>query len=144
MNNAMKSYPIVIVELSAEDGGGYMAFAPDLKGCMADGETKAEALQNAENAIQEWLDECRTLGRKIPESGSAAKKAKSERLALINVVKVMVDSYDDLEGRLDVMERELAELLESAENSSAWARFASITGLYDKDSNGGSKAKASC
>ena len=51
-------YPIVIVPLSAENGGGWLGFAPDLPGCMSDGETRAEAGANATDAISEWLDEC--------------------------------------------------------------------------------------
>ena len=32
--------------LHAEDGGGYLAVVPDLPGCMSDGDTPAEAVQN--------------------------------------------------------------------------------------------------
>jgi hypothetical protein len=30
-------YTIVIGRLSVEDGGGYLAYVPDLPGCMSDG-----------------------------------------------------------------------------------------------------------
>ncbi len=44
-------YAIRIEKLSAEDGGGYLATVPDLPGCMSDGETPEEALNNIQDAI---------------------------------------------------------------------------------------------
>ena len=40
---------------------------PELPGCMADGETYQEAVQNAEVVIQEWIATAQSLGRSIPE-----------------------------------------------------------------------------
>jgi predicted RNase H-like HicB family nuclease len=40
---------------------------PELPGCMTDGETYQEAVQNAEVMIQEWIDTAQALGRSIPE-----------------------------------------------------------------------------
>ena len=59
-------YPVLISPLSAEDGGGFIATVPDLPGCMSDGETPQEALANAEDAIESWLEAARDLGRDIP------------------------------------------------------------------------------
>ena len=59
-------YPVLISPLSAEDGGGFLATVPDLPGCMSDGETPQEALANAEDAIESWLEAARDLGRDIP------------------------------------------------------------------------------
>jgi predicted RNase H-like HicB family nuclease len=33
---------------------------------MSDGETPAEAIENVQDAIEEWLDLARKLGREIP------------------------------------------------------------------------------
>ena len=41
------AYPVTIVPLSVDDGGGYAAVVPDLPGCMSDGESPEEALANA-------------------------------------------------------------------------------------------------
>jgi antitoxin HicB len=57
------SLQIVIERLSEEDGGGYLATVPALPGCMADGETRAEALENAEDAISAWLITAESMGR---------------------------------------------------------------------------------
>jgi predicted RNase H-like HicB family nuclease len=43
-----------------------IAEVPELPGCMADGKTYIEALQNAEVVISEWLETARAIGRKIP------------------------------------------------------------------------------
>lgn len=60
-------YPILIAPLSPEDGGGFVATVPDLPGCMSDGETPEEAMHNVMDAIEEWIDASRTLGRDVPK-----------------------------------------------------------------------------
>ncbi len=60
-------YPVIVEPLSPEDGGGFVATVPDLPGCISDGETQEEALLNVEKAKDEWLEEAKRLGRKIPE-----------------------------------------------------------------------------
>lgn len=59
-------YPVIVSPLSEDDGGGFIATVPDLPGCMSDGETPAEAIENVQDAIEEWLDLARKLGREIP------------------------------------------------------------------------------
>lgn len=60
-------YSITVSPLAKADGGGWVAIVPDLPGCMSDGETAAEALANAEDAIEEWLEAARATGRPIPQ-----------------------------------------------------------------------------
>jgi antitoxin HicB len=60
-------YSITVSPLAKADGGGWVAIVPDLPGCMSDGETPAEALKNAEDAIEEWIEAARTTGRPIPQ-----------------------------------------------------------------------------
>jgi antitoxin HicB len=60
-------YRIVIEPLSEEDGGGFLATVPELPGCMSDGETDVEALENAHDAITCWIEEATRLGRQIPK-----------------------------------------------------------------------------
>ena len=45
----------------------FLVEIPELPGCMADGETYQEAVQNAEVVIQEWIATSQSLGRSIPE-----------------------------------------------------------------------------
>ena len=56
----------IIIYWSDEDEA-YVAEAPWLPGCAADGETYAQALANAEVVIREWIETARELGRPIPE-----------------------------------------------------------------------------
>lgn len=51
----------------SEEDGKWLVDVPELPGCMADGATPAEALENVEVIISEWLDTARELGRTIPE-----------------------------------------------------------------------------
>jgi predicted RNase H-like HicB family nuclease len=56
----------VIIYWSAEDQA-FIAEAPELPGCMADGVTYQEALKNLEVVMQEWIETAKQLGRTIPE-----------------------------------------------------------------------------
>jgi predicted RNase H-like HicB family nuclease len=68
-------YPVIVSSLSEEDGGGFLATVPDLPGCMSDGETPAEAIENVQDAIEEWLDLARKLGRDIPVASKVTEVA---------------------------------------------------------------------
>lgn len=59
-------YHIEIRRLSPDDGGGYLAWVPDLPGCMSDGDSEIEAVQNVRQAIAEWIEEAKRLGTPIP------------------------------------------------------------------------------
>ena len=64
---AAYNYRIEIFALSEEDGGGFLAIAHDLPGCMADGWTQREALANLHDAIAEWIADARAMDRPVPE-----------------------------------------------------------------------------
>ncbi len=64
----------VILYWSAEDES-YIAEVPELAGCMADGDTMADALKNAERVIAEWIEVAKDLGREIPEPKGRLKYA---------------------------------------------------------------------
>jgi antitoxin HicB len=53
--------------LGDEDGGGFLATVPELPGCLSDGETRAEALANVEDAIAAWIHCARKAGEAISE-----------------------------------------------------------------------------
>ena len=50
-----------------EGDSSFIAQVPELPGCAADGQTRADALQNVQVIIDEWIDTARELGRSIPE-----------------------------------------------------------------------------
>ncbi len=56
----------IIVYWSREDSS-YIAEVPELPGCMADGRTYREAIENAQRVIEEWIETAKNLEREIPE-----------------------------------------------------------------------------
>jgi predicted RNase H-like HicB family nuclease len=60
----MFKYEIII--FWSEEDNAYIVEVPELSGCMADGKTYTEALQNGEVVISEWIETARSLGREIP------------------------------------------------------------------------------
>ena len=67
-----QDYEVRIRPLADEDGGGFFAEVPELPGCMSDGETPQEALDNAYDAIACWIEGAREMGRAVPEPKRAA------------------------------------------------------------------------
>jgi antitoxin HicB len=61
-----EAYAHIISRLSEEDGRGYLVTFPDLPGCMADGETEAEAVQNGRKAFIAVVSALADMGRDIP------------------------------------------------------------------------------
>ena len=59
----------------SEEDNAYIAEVPELAGCMADGTTAKEALQNLEQIAQEWIETAQELGRPIPEPKGRLKYA---------------------------------------------------------------------
>ncbi|MFT4155350.1 type II toxin-antitoxin system HicB family antitoxin [Parafilimonas sp.] len=55
----------IIIYWSNEDSC-YIAEAPELPGCMADGKTYSETLSNIEVIIGEWIEIAKETGREIP------------------------------------------------------------------------------
>ena len=61
----MDRYEIIIF-WSTEDEA-FVAEVPELPGCIAHGATQEEALTNAKQAIQLWIDTAKEFGDPIPE-----------------------------------------------------------------------------
>jgi predicted RNase H-like HicB family nuclease len=59
------SYKVV---LEPAEEGGYTAYAPSLPGCVSEGATYQEALDNMREAIQGWLEVALEFGDEIPSS----------------------------------------------------------------------------
>ncbi|NQU05281.1 MAG: type II toxin-antitoxin system HicB family antitoxin [Calditrichaeota bacterium] len=56
----------VIIYWNDEDSA-FIAEAPELPGCVADGETYQDAIANLEVIIKEWIETAEELGRVIPQ-----------------------------------------------------------------------------
>lgn len=59
-------YSVKLTPISEEDGGGWLAEIPELKGCMSDGENPEEALKNIEEAKIAWMSTALKRGQTIP------------------------------------------------------------------------------
>jgi predicted RNase H-like HicB family nuclease len=64
MNNDSK-YELIIYW--SEEDQAFIAEAPELAGCAADGATYSEALANIQVVISEWIETAKDLGRPVPE-----------------------------------------------------------------------------
>lgn len=66
-------YPFHIRPMSSQEGGGFLIEYPDLPGCMSDGETIGQAIENGRDALRSWLSSMREAGRPVPApSGNPA------------------------------------------------------------------------
>lgn len=91
-NIKISEYPFIIRHLSNEEGGGYLIEFPDLPGCMSDGETIDEAIENGQDAIQAWIEAANKINRPIPHPGELESQSgkwvqrvpKSIHLRLVN------------------------------------------------------------
>ena len=57
----------IIIYCSREDEA-FIAEAPELAGCMADGKTYKEALAHVQILINEWLETAKLKNKPIPQS----------------------------------------------------------------------------
>ncbi|MCG8401969.1 MAG: type II toxin-antitoxin system HicB family antitoxin [Firmicutes bacterium] len=60
------NYEIKLRQLTEEEGSGWFAEIPLLPGCISDGETVEEAINNINDAKKCWIETCLELGRDIP------------------------------------------------------------------------------
>ncbi len=54
------------VVLEQEQDGGFVVRAATLPGCVGEGDTRAEALDNIREAIELYTDDCREAGDLVP------------------------------------------------------------------------------
>ena len=80
----MSRYEIILYW--SDEDNAFIAEAPELAGCAADGATRQEALANAEVVIEEWLETAREMGRAIPQphrAGFCSHRTRFRRRALL-------------------------------------------------------------
>lgn len=69
----MTKYEIII--FWSEEDKSFVAEVPELPGCMADGATYNEALDNLQLIMDEWLETAKDLNRPIPQPKGRLKYA---------------------------------------------------------------------
>ena len=62
----IRGYGVEVRALKQELGGGFVAFAPELTGCISDGESRMVALLNLEDAMLCWIEAAQAIGRHVP------------------------------------------------------------------------------
>ena len=62
-----EDYALTLTPLPRDDGGGYLVLIPDLPGCMADGATIEEAIDEARDAFAAWAMAQQKEGRELPK-----------------------------------------------------------------------------
>jgi antitoxin HicB len=67
-------YPIVIYPC---EEGGYVAEIPALKGCLAQGETLDEVLNELKIVTDLWLETAEQYGQQLPDLAGAIEKMKA-------------------------------------------------------------------
>ena len=66
MEQDLNKYEVIIYW--SKDDDSFIAEVPELPGCMADGNSYTEAIQNVQVIMAEWIETAKSLGRSIPES----------------------------------------------------------------------------
>lgn len=118
------SYEIIVTPLPDDEGGGYLAMAPDLMGCMSDGQTPSEALSELLDAISVWAEAQRAKGFEMPEPGWRYREAADRHEELMQVL-------EDQRKRIEELEAEIRQLssVESEPASFSSGRFILRTDL---------------
>lgn len=62
----MEQLEYTVVVDPDEEGAGYTVTVPALPGCISEGDTLEEALENVKDAIQLYLRMCRQQGEPVP------------------------------------------------------------------------------
>ncbi len=65
MEQNLNKYEIIIYW--SNDDNSFIAEVPELPGCMADGASYNEAIDNAQTVMSEWIETAKSLGRTIPQ-----------------------------------------------------------------------------
>ena len=63
----MNKYRYEVIIYWSNDDNAFIAEVPELSGCMSDGATYEEALQNVQVIIDEWIATAKSLNRPVPE-----------------------------------------------------------------------------
>lgn len=89
-------YPVCIYP---GDVSGYTVIVPDLPGCVTEGETIAEALEQTLDAASGWVLDELEEGRKAPEP-SAIESIKADEYAggFVSIVMLDIDAYAEKYG----------------------------------------------
>ncbi|MCH9751373.1 MAG: type II toxin-antitoxin system HicB family antitoxin [Alphaproteobacteria bacterium] len=135
-------YDIVIEPLHEDDGGGYLATVPDLFGCVSDGETPQEAMENILDAIAEWLEGNKELGRPQPEPGHSHARFLKQNDQIAEHIQKQDTAIEQLTKRVQELEHLLsADRFAPTASSGNWAYRPVSAGSFASSRSNYSKSK---
>jgi predicted RNase H-like HicB family nuclease len=89
-------YPVCVYP---GDVSGYTVIVPDLPGCVTEGETLADALEQAADAASGWVLDELEEGRKAPDASKPEQiKANEYDNGFVSVVMLDIDAYAEKHG----------------------------------------------
>lgn len=123
-------YAIIVMPLSDEDGGGFVARVPDLAGCIGDGETPEEAVADVRRAMVEWIDEYQKIGRDVPKAGSRGEEVRQRREAELAMLSGLIEQlhnakalYNSIDDRIAVIEAKVRDIMDRVESLNQWGDY---------------------
>ena len=69
----MTDYKYQMIITWSEKDDAFLVTVPELPGCMADGKTVSEAIENTKEIIHEWIEYAKEDGIPIPKPGTVMK-----------------------------------------------------------------------
>ncbi|WP_417240603.1 type II toxin-antitoxin system HicB family antitoxin [Celeribacter halophilus] len=119
-------YFAFVTPLSVEDGGGFVAYVPDLPGCMGDGDTAESAIADAYNAAEAWIETANELGREIPAPGTAAVKAREREQSMIKALQAALDMQNNIDERITDLEYKIQHLIDVMSSDARTVSYGAI------------------
>ena len=116
----MLGYPMIVMPLSAEDGGGFEAIFPDLPDCACAGDTPEAAVSGAMACLAEWMRAMAESGVEVPAPFCATDALARRDEQLLGALRTVMDYAETVEGRISQLEAQVHEALDS--NGDDWAR----------------------
>lgn len=103
-------YEILVVKLPEEEGGVFMAYVPDLAGCMAHGDTEDEAAEAVRTLIPEWIEMQEEMGREVPVPGSFREHLTVSKAELHDVIESLLEEIATLQVSVESLQKRVAAL----------------------------------
>ena len=137
---ADRDYPIV-VDAAGNGDAGFVAYAPDLPGCMADGETREQAIDDLQHAIEEWIDEAHVAGLEVPAPGGVKERFHKERAEIESLIAAqgkLIETQEKLlaqqRSEISLARRRLSLLAEADDQPGHgyWLKAAHVTAVVAK------------
>ena len=117
----MTAYPMIVMPLSDEDGGGFEALFPDLPGCAADGPTPEAAVAGAMETLRAWKGIHAQRGLPMPAPFTALGAHRRRDEDLMGALRSVADYTEAMGARIAALEARLESAL--GRNQDEWMQL---------------------